>query len=63
MGLLDRLKGLVGGKKKGSGFPKEQLQGIAKKADDQAEKLAKKDGVVGDVAGKAHEVLDKVDGD
>lgn len=63
MGLLDSLKGLVGGKKKGSGVPKKQLQGIAKKADDQAEKLAKKDGVVGDVAGKAHEVLDKVDGD
>jgi hypothetical protein len=63
MGLLDSLKGLVGGKKKGRGAPTKQLQDIAKKADDQAEKLAKKDGTVGKVAGKAHEVLDKVDGD
>ena len=63
MGLLDSLKGLVGGKKKGGGASKKQLQEIARKADDQAAKLAKKDGTVGKVAGKAHEVLDKVDGD
>lgn len=64
MGLLDSLKGLFGGKKKaGSGAPTEQLQHLAKQADDQAEKLAAKDGAVGDVAEKAHEVLDKVDGD
>lgn len=64
MGLLDSLKGLFGGKKNaGGGAPTEQLQHIAKKADDQAEKLAAKDGVVGDAAQKAHEVLDKVDGD
>jgi hypothetical protein len=62
MGLLDSLKGLVGGRKKG-GAPTKQLQHIAKKADDQAQKLATKDGAVGKVAGKAHEVLDKVDGD
>jgi hypothetical protein len=64
MGLLDSVKGLFGGKKSGGAkAPKKQLQGLAKKADDQAEKLAKKDGVVGDVAAKAHEALDKVDGD
>jgi hypothetical protein len=64
MGLLDRVKGVFGGKSKsGAGVPKKQLQDLAKKADDQAEKLAKKDGAVGKAAGKAHEVLDKVDGD
>ena len=35
----------------------------ATKVDDQAQKLATTDGTVGDVAEKAHEVLDKVDGD
>lgn len=64
MGLLDSLKGLFGGKKKsGAAAPQQQLQDLAKKADDQAEKLATKEGTVGDVAEKAHEVLDKVDGD
>ena len=63
MGLLDSLKGLLGGRKKSGGGPKQKLQGLAQKADDQAEKLAAKDGVVGNVAEKAHEVLDKVDGD
>ncbi len=62
MGLLDSLKGLFGGKKGGKD-PKAQLQDVAKKIDAEAEKLASKDGVIGDVAGKAHEVLDKVDGD
>jgi hypothetical protein len=63
MGLLDSVKSMFGGKgKKGSGST-DQLQDLAKKADDQAEKLATKDGKVGDVAGQAHEVLDKVDGD
>lgn len=64
MGLLDSVKGLFGKKNAGSGgAPTEQLQNLAKKADDQAEKLATKEGVVGDAAGKAHEALDKVDGD
>lgn len=65
MGLLDSLKGLFGGKKKAGagGTPQRQLQDLAKKADDQAEKLAKKDGAVGNAAAKAHEALDKVDGD
>ena len=64
MGLLDSVKGMFGSKKKaGGGAPTKQLQDLAKKADDQAEKLATKEGVVGDVAGKAHQALDKVDGD
>jgi hypothetical protein len=63
MGLLDSVKSMFGGKgKKGAGST-AQLQDLAKKADDQAEKLATKDGKVGDLAGQAHEVLDKVDGD
>lgn len=61
MGFLDSIKGMFGGK--GKKAPTEQLQQVAKKADDEAEKLAAKDGVVGDVAEKAHEVLDKIDGD
>jgi hypothetical protein len=64
MGLLDSVKSMFGGKKRaGGGTPTKQLQDLAKKADDQAEKLATKEGVVGDVAGKAHQALDKVDGD
>jgi hypothetical protein len=64
MGLLDSLKGMFGGKKKaGGGTSTKELQHLAQKADDQAAKMATKEGVVGDVAEKAHEVLDKVDGD
>ena len=64
MGLLDSVKGMFGGKKKaGGGAPTKQLQDLAKKADDQAEKLAAKEGAIGDAAKKAHEALDKVDGD
>jgi len=59
MGLLDSIKGLFGGKKPSS----QQVQQVAKQADDQAEKMATKEGTVGDVAGTAHEQLDKVDGD
>ncbi len=60
MGFLDSIKGMFGKGKKPS---TEQVQQVAKKADDQAEKLATKEGTVGDVAEKAHEQLDKVDGD
>ncbi|MEO5724230.1 MAG: hypothetical protein ABIQ39_06035 [Ilumatobacteraceae bacterium] len=58
MGFLEDAKEALDG-----GNLKDQAEGIAKKLDDQAEKLSGKDGVVGDVAGKAHELLDKVDGD
>ena len=61
MGLLDSLKGMFSGKK--GAEAKAQVQKVAQKVDDQAAKLATKDGVVGDVAGKAHEIIDKVDGD
>ncbi len=61
MGLLDKVKGMFGGKN--GAAAKAQAQSVAKKLDDQAEKMAAKDGVVGDVAEKAHEILDKVDGD
>jgi hypothetical protein len=61
MGLMDSLKGLLGGKKGANAGA--QLQGVAQKVDAEAAKLASKDGVVGDVAEKAHEVLDKIDGD
>ena len=64
MGLMDSVKGLFGGKKGAdSADSVAQLKDVATKVDDQAEKLATTDGTVGDVAGKAHEVLDKVDGD
>jgi hypothetical protein len=61
MGLMDSLKGMFGGKK--GAQTKAQAQKVAQSVDAQAEKLAAKDGIVGDVAGKAHEVLDKIDGD
>jgi hypothetical protein len=61
MGLLDSLKGMFSGKK--GAQTKAQAQKAAQKVDDQAAKLAKKDGVVGDVAEKAHQILDKIDGD
>ena len=61
MGLLDSLKGMFSGKK--GAQTKAQAQKAAQKVDDQAAKLAEKDGVVGDVAEKAHEVIDKIDGD
>ncbi len=64
MGLMDSIKGLFGGKKGAdSADTVDQLKDVATKVDDQAQKLATTDGTVGDVAEKAHEVLDKVDGD
>ena len=61
MGLMDSLKGMLGGKK--GEQTKAQAQKVAQSVDAQAEKLAAKDGIVGDVAEKAHEALDKIDGD
>ena len=61
MGLMNSLKGMFGGKK--GAATKAQAQKVAQKVDDEAAKLATKDGVIGDVAEKAHEVLDKIDGD
>jgi hypothetical protein len=61
MGLLDSVKGMFSGKR--GAQTKAQAQKVAQKVDDQAAKLATKDGIVGNVAEKAHEVLDKIDGD
>lgn len=61
MGLLDSLKGMFSGKK--GAQTKAQAQKVAQKVDDQAAKLATKDGILGDVAEKAHEIIDKIDGD
>jgi hypothetical protein len=61
MGLLDSVKGMFSGKK--GAETKAQAQKVAQKVDDQAAKLATKDGVLGDVAEKAHNIIDKVDGD
>jgi hypothetical protein len=61
MALLDSLKGMFSGKK--GAQTKAQAQKVAQKVDDQAAKLATKDGIVGDVAEKAHQVIDKIDGD
>ena len=61
MGLLDSVKGMFSGNK--GAQTKAHAQKVAQKVDDQAAKLATKDGVVGDIAKKAHEVIDKVDGD
>ena len=55
------MKGMFSGNK--GAQTKAHAQKVAQKVDDQAAKLATKDGVVGDIAKKAHEVIDKVDGD
>ena len=47
MALLDRVKGVFSGKK--AAQTKAQAQKVVQKVDDQAEKLAAKDGVVGTV--------------
>jgi hypothetical protein len=61
MGLLDSVKGMFSGKK--GAETKAEAEKIAQQVDAEAAKLAKKEGTVGDVAEKAHEVIDKVDGD
>jgi len=61
MGLMDSVKGMFSGKK--GAETKAEAEQIAQKVDAEAQKLATKDGTVGDVAEKVHEVVDKVDGD
>ncbi|MGE0881174.1 MAG: CsbD family protein [Acidimicrobiia bacterium] len=41
----------------------EKAKDAAAKLDDKAEELAGKEGIVGKIAGAAHKVLDKLDGD
>ena len=61
MGLMDSIKGMLSGKK--GAETKAEAEQIAQKVDAEAQQLATKDGTVGDVAEKVHEVVDKVDGD
>ncbi len=61
MGLLDSVKGMFSGKK--GAETKAQAEKVAQQVDAEAQKLSTKEGTVGDVAEKAHEVVDKVDGD
>jgi len=61
MGLMDSIKGMLSGKK--GAETKAEAEQIAQKVDAEAQKLATKDGTVGDVAEKVHEVVDMVDGD
>jgi len=58
---MDSVKGMFSGKK--GAETKAEAEQIAQKVDAEAQKLATKDGTVGDVAEKVHEVVDKVDGD
>ena len=60
MGLFDKVKDMIPEDKDEL---KDKAQDIAGKLDDQAEDLANKDGTLGDLAGKAHDILDKVDTD
>ena len=60
MGLFDKVKDMIPDDKDAL---KDKAQDIAGKLDDKAEELAEKDGKVGDLAEKAHEILDKVDTD
>jgi len=61
MGLMDSVKNMFSGKK--GAETKVEAEQIARQVDAEAQKLAAKDGTVGDVAEKVHEVADKVDGD
>jgi hypothetical protein len=60
MGLFDKVKDML---PKDKTALKGKAQDIAGKLDQQAEKLAQKDGKLGDLAAKAHTILDKVDTD
>jgi hypothetical protein len=60
MGLFDKVKELIPEDK---AKLKAQALDIAAKLDDKAQELAKKEGKVGDLAAKAHQLLDKVDTD
>ena len=60
MGLFDKAKDLI---PDDTDALKKQAQDIAGKLDDQAEKLGKNDGKVGDLADKAHSILDQLDTD
>jgi hypothetical protein len=60
MGLMDSVKGMFSGTK--GAETKAKAQKMAQKVDDEAAKLATKDGVIGTVAEEAHEVIDKIDG-
>ena len=60
MGLFDKIKDALPDDKDEL---KDKAQDIAGKLDDKAEDLAKKDGKIGDIAEKSHDLLDKVDKD
>jgi hypothetical protein len=60
MGLFDKVKDLIPEDK---AKLKAQAQEIATKLDGRAQELAKRDGKIGDLAAKAHQLLDKVDTD
>ena len=55
-GLVDKIKEKVSD-------AAEKAQDLLAKADDKAEEASEKEGFVGKVAGAAHKVLDKIDGD
>jgi hypothetical protein len=61
MELFDKAKDALTGEK-GQEL-KAKAQDVIAKIDDKAEELSAKEGVVGDIAGKAHQLLDKIDGD
>lgn len=60
MGLIDSFKGMISGKKGVEN--RAQAQRVAQKVDEQAAKMGQRDGA-GSFAEKAHETLDKIDGD
>jgi hypothetical protein len=60
MGLFDKVKDMIPEDKDAR---TDKAQDLAGKLDDKAEDLAEKDGKLGDLAEKAHDVLDKVDKD
>ena len=61
MGLFDKAKEALSGEQ-GEEL-RNKAQDLATQLDDKAEELSTKEGTVGDVATKAHGLLDRVDRD
>jgi prefoldin subunit 5 len=63
MSVFDKAKEAAEGLKDKAEDLKDKAQEAVAKLDDKVEGMSEKEGIVGKVADKAHDVLDKVDGD
>jgi hypothetical protein len=61
--IKDEAGGLIDKIKDAASSAADKVQDVIAKADDKAEEASEKEGAVGKIAGAAHKVLDKLDGD